>query len=166
MPVPVPAADPAADLDADLDAGRDVEGNVDPRGARFAAAVTSVVLVATLLTGSAWLAAGQAVVFALGAFAGVRWSPWSVLFRVAVAPRLGPPAVREPAAPVRFSQLLGLVLTLVAVGGLASGLTVVGLVATALALAAASLNAVFDVCLACLLFPRLPVAMRRALTFA
>ena len=58
---------------------------VDPRGVRFSAAVTTVVLALVLLSGSAWLLAAQAVVFALGAFAGLRFSPYSVLYRALVA---------------------------------------------------------------------------------
>ncbi|HET9518620.1 MAG TPA: DUF4395 family protein, partial [Actinoplanes sp.] len=38
---------------------------LDPRGPRFAAAVTTVVLVVVLATGSGWLALAQAVVFAV-----------------------------------------------------------------------------------------------------
>lgn len=122
---------------------------VDPRGVRFSAAVTTVVLALVLLSGSAWLLAAQAVVFALGAFAGLRFSPYSVLFRALVAPRLGPPSEREEAAPVRFSQTLGLVFAAVGVVGFATGLTALGIVATALALAAAFLNAAFGFCLGC-----------------
>ncbi|MDQ1600776.1 MAG: hypothetical protein QOD68_2250, partial [Actinomycetota bacterium] len=40
---------------------------VDPRGPRFGAAVTTVVLAAALVTGSGYLLALQAIVFALGA---------------------------------------------------------------------------------------------------
>jgi Domain of unknown function (DUF4395) len=122
---------------------------VDPRGVRFSAAVTTLVVALVLLSGSAWLLAAQAVVFALGAFAGLRFSPYSVLYRSVVAPRLGPPAEREEAAPVRFSQTVGLVFAVVGVAGYATGLTVLGIVATALALAAAFLNAAFGFCLGC-----------------
>ncbi len=122
---------------------------VDPRGVRFSAAVTTVVLALVLLSGSAWLLAAQAVVFALGAFAGLHFSPYSVLYRALVAPRLGPPSEREAAAPVRFSQTLGLAFAVVGVVGYATGLTTLGIVATALALAAAFLNAAFGFCLGC-----------------
>ena len=37
---------------------------IDPRGARFAASLTTVVLAVVLITGSGWLLAAQAVVFA------------------------------------------------------------------------------------------------------
>jgi hypothetical protein len=122
---------------------------VDPRGVRFSAAVTTVVLTLVLLASSGWLLAAQAVVFALGAFAGLRFSPYSVLYRSLVAPRLGPPTAREDAAPVRFSQTVGLVFSVVGVAGFATGLTVLGVVAAAFALAAAFLNAAFGFCLGC-----------------
>ena len=122
---------------------------VDPRGVRFAAALTTAVLAVVLLTGSGWLLAAQAVVFALGAFAGLRFAPYSVLYRVLLAPRLAPPTEREDAAPVRFSQLVGFAFAVVGVAGYLTGLTVIGVVATAFALAAAFLNAAFGFCLGC-----------------
>ncbi len=122
---------------------------LDPRGVRFAAALTTVVLAVVLLTGSGWLLAAQAVVFALAAFAGPRFAPYPLLFRTLVAPRLGPPTEREDAAPVRFSQLVGLVFAVAGTVGYLTGLTALGVVATAFALAAAFLNAAFGFCLGC-----------------
>ncbi|WP_232660778.1 DUF4395 domain-containing protein [Pseudonocardia sp. TRM90224] len=122
---------------------------VDPRGVRFAAALTTVVLALVLLSGSGWLLAAQGVVFALGAFAGMRFSPYSVLFRSLVARRLGPPSEREDAAPVRFSQLVGFVFAVAGTVGFFTGLTVLGIIATAFALVAAFLNAAFGFCLGC-----------------
>jgi membrane associated rhomboid family serine protease len=122
---------------------------VDPRGVRFSAAVTTVVLALVLLSESGWLLAAQGVVFALGAFAGLRFSPYSVLYRALVAPRLSPPSEREAAAPVRFSQTVGFVFAAVGVVGFFTGLTTLGIVATAFALAAAFLNAAFGFCLGC-----------------
>jgi hypothetical protein len=122
---------------------------LDPRGVRFAATVTTVVLAVVLLTGSGVLAALQAVVFAIPVVAGMRWSPYGALFRTLLAPRLGPPREREDAAPVRFSQAVGLVFAAVAAIGYLSGAPVLGIVATAFALAAAFLNAAFGFCLGC-----------------
>ncbi|WP_433801231.1 DUF4395 domain-containing protein [Actinomycetospora sp. CA-084318] len=122
---------------------------LDPRGVRFAATVTTVVLALVLITGSGWLALAQAVVFALPALFGMRFSPYGALFRVAVRPRLAPPRETEDAAPVRFSQTVGLVFTVVAAAGYLTGATTVGVVATAFALAAAFLNAAFGFCLGC-----------------
>jgi hypothetical protein len=122
---------------------------LDPRGVRFAATITTVVLAVVLITGSGWLALAQALVFALPALFGMRLSPYGALFRTAVAPRLGPPTETEDAAPVRFSQTVGLVFTVVAAAGYLSGLTALGIVATVLALVAAFLNAAFGFCLGC-----------------
>ncbi len=124
----------------------------DPRGVRFAAGVTTVVLALVLVTGSAWLLAAQIAVFALAAFAGLRFAPYSVVFRLLVAPRIGPPTAPEDAAPVRCSQAVGLVFAAVGLAGYATGLTALGVVATALALAAAFLNAAFGFCLGCELY--------------
>jgi hypothetical protein len=121
----------------------------DPRGARFAAWITTAVLAAVLVTGSGWLLAAQAVVFAVGALAGMRRAPYGLIFRYLVAPRLGPPAELEPAAPPRFAQGVGLVFAAVGTLGYLTGLTPLGIVATAAAIAAAFLNAAFGFCLGC-----------------
>jgi Domain of unknown function (DUF4395) len=128
---------------------------LDPRGPRFAAAVTSTVLVVILALSATpvagWLAAAQAVVFAIGAF-DPRRTPYGWAYRTFVAPRLGPPSEREPAAPVRFAQGLGFVFVVVAAVGYLSGATLLGVVATGFALAAAFLNAAFGLCLGCELY--------------
>ena len=126
---------------------------VDPRGPRFGAAVTTVVLaVALVLVGTAAgtvLVAWQALVFGLGAFVGLHAQPYGWLFRRVVRPRLAPPAELEDAAPPRFAQAVGFVFAAVALVALLVGATVVATVALALALAAAFLNAVFGFCLGC-----------------
>jgi hypothetical protein len=131
---------------------------VDVRGPRAAAWVTSAVLAIALLTGSGALVALQAAVFAVGAFAGLRYAPYGVLFRVLVAPRLGPVREREPEAPARFAQLVGLVFAVVGAAGYLSGAPLVGAVATGLALVAALLNAATGFCLGCELY----LTVRRA----
>ena len=93
---------------------------LDPRGQRFAAAVTSIVLIVVLATGWGWLALAQALVFAVTA-ADPRRGPYSFVYRALVLPRIGPPAEREPAAPVRFAQLVGFVFLSIATIGYLSG---------------------------------------------
>jgi hypothetical protein len=44
-----------------------------------------------LVTGSVWLLAAQAVVFAVAAVFGLRYSPYGWLYRRLVRPRLGSP---------------------------------------------------------------------------
>jgi hypothetical protein len=122
---------------------------IDPRGARFGAAITVAVLAAVLITGSAWLLGAQALVFAIGALVGLRYAPYGVLFRRLVRPRLGPPGHTEAEAPPRFAQGVGMVFALGGVIGYATGATAVGIAFTALALVAAFLNAAFDFCLGC-----------------
>ncbi len=122
--------------------------SLDPRGPRFSAALTTVVFVVVLLTGSGWLALVQAVIFAIGAY-DPRLTPYGLLYRHLVAPRLAPPAEREDGAPVRFAQAVGLVFAVVTVAGYLSGATVLGVVGASFALVAAFLNAVFGLCLGC-----------------
>jgi len=122
---------------------------VDPRGPRFAAALTSLVLLVVLATGSGVLLAAQAVVFALGAVLGLGWSPYGRLYRRLVRPRLGPPRELEDERPPRFAQAVGLGFAVVGAAGYLSGVTWLGIAASAAALAAAFLNAVFGYCLGC-----------------
>ena len=136
-----------------------VPREVDVRGPRFAAGVTAVVLAVALLLGSGVLVAVQALVFAIGAFAGLRYAPYGVLFRLLVAPRLGPVREREPEAPPRFAQLVGLLFAVVGATGYLLGAPALGAVATGLALVAALLNAVTGFCLGCELY----LIARRAL---
>ncbi|MCW2698695.1 MAG: hypothetical protein JWQ45_230 [Blastococcus sp.] len=125
---------------------------VDVRGPRFGAWVTSVVLGLALVLESGALVAVQAVVFALGAFAGLRYAPYGVLFRLVVAPRIGPVREREAAAPPRFAQLVGLLFAVVGAAGYLLGAPVLGAIATGLALVAALLNAATGFCLGCELY--------------
>ena len=90
---------------------------IDPRGPRFSALITTAVLAVVLITGSAWLLAAQALVFAAGSFLGLRYSPYGLLYRQLVRPRLGPPSELEPEAPPRFAQAVGLVFAVVGVAG-------------------------------------------------
>jgi hypothetical protein len=124
---------------------------LDPRGPRFAAALTTLVLIVVLITGSGWLMLAQAVVFAISALA-PKWGPFGLLYRALVAPRLGRPTELEPAAPVRFAQAVGLFFAVVSTAGYLGGVPLLGLVAAAFALLAAFLNAAFGLCLGCELY--------------
>ncbi len=126
--------------------------SVDPRGQRLAAAITAAVLSAVMLTGSGWLLVVQAVVFAVGAVAGPASTPYAVLFRRFVRPRIGPPAATEDAAPPRFAQGVGLGFAVLGLLGAVLGAQWLLLAATAAALAAAFLNAAFGLCLGCELY--------------
>jgi Ca2+/Na+ antiporter len=120
---------------------------IDPRGPRFAAWITTLVLAAVLLTGSGWLLLAQAAVFALGTLG---HNPYALFWKRFL--RRGEPAELEDARPPRFAQLVGFVFAVVGVLAFAAGASVVALVATAAALAAAFLNAAFGLCLGCELY--------------
>ena len=122
---------------------------IDPRGPRFGALITMVVFAVVLITGSVWLLAAQAVVFAAGAFLGLQNSPYGLVYKWLVRPRLGPPSELEAAAPPRFAQAVGLVISIIGIIGFAVGLRPLGLVAAGLGLVAAVLNGVFGLCLGC-----------------
>jgi Domain of unknown function (DUF4395) len=132
--------------------------DIDVRGPRFGATVTTVVLAIVLITGSGWLLAVQTLVFALGTAFGVQRAPYGVLFRTVVRPRLGPATGTEDARPPRFAQTVGLVFAAVGVVGYFAGPQWLGMAATACALAAAFLNAAFGYCLGCEMY----LLLRRA----
>lgn len=125
---------------------------LDPRGPRFAAVLTTLVLLVVLATGSGVLLAAQAVVFALAAILGMRHSPYGWLYRRLVRPRLGPPRELEDERPPRFAQAVGLSFAVVGAAGYLSGATWLGITASAAALMAAFLNAAFGYCLGCELY--------------
>jgi hypothetical protein len=153
------SAQPTAGLSASAETRPVAPAGIDPRGPQFNAAVTLVVLVVILATAGSVvgtvLTAAQAALFAWGAVAGVQHTVHARVFRRVVRPRLAAPDHLEDPAPPRFAQAVGLGFTVVALvafvlGGSAG--QAVGLVAIAFALVAATLNAVFRLCLGCELY--------------
>lgn len=134
-------------------------GQVDVRGPRFAAWVSTAVLIITLLGSTVSVQAAalilslQTAVFAIGAALGPRRHPYGRVFAALIAPRLGPVTEREPVAPLKFAQLVGFLFGAVGTVGFAFGAPLVGLIATAFALFAAFLNAAFGICLGCQIYP-------------
>jgi uncharacterized protein DUF4395 len=122
---------------------------IDPRGPRFGALITTVVFAVVLITSSVWLLAAQALVFAVAVVFGMRNAPYGLLYRVLVRPRLGPPKELEAEAPPRFAQGIGLLISVIGIIGYAAGITPLGIIAAALGLIAAFLNGVFGLCLGC-----------------
>ena len=130
---------------------------IDPRGPRFTAAVTLVLLAAALVSpepAATALVAVQAVFFAIGAGLGVQHTPTALVFRHVLRPRLSPPAELEDPRPPRFAQAVGLGFTVVALVGYLTGAVLLAQVAVGLAVVAAFLNAVFGFCLGCELYLR------------
>jgi len=141
---------------------------VDPRGPRFAASVTALLLLVAVglslaaparadlparLVQPGFLALALiAALFAWSAARGVGSGPWAVVFRRLVRPRLAPPSEWEDARPPRFAQLVGLAVTAVGVVLHVAGVPYAVPVAGSLAFLAAFLNAVYGLCLGCELY--------------
>ncbi len=122
---------------------------IDARGPRFAALITTVVLVAALATHSLWVIAFQVLVFAVGALRGPQFTPYSLIFRRFIRPRLKGEIPAEDIRPPQFAQSVGLVFALVATAGLLAHISILFTIAAGFALAAAFLNAAFNYCLGC-----------------
>lgn len=151
---------------------------IDPRGPRFVAGITALLLLVDVFLGLTGLSTARttdgwalttatlgerlldpaflllvviAVLFLWGVVS-PRTAPWGVLFRSLVAPRLAPPAELEDPRPPRFAQGVGLFVAVIGLvlhlAGVPWGLTL----AAAAAFIAAFLNAVFGVCLGCQLY--------------
>jgi hypothetical protein len=123
--------------------------NIDARGPRFSAAITTFVLAVALITSNVWVIAFQAAVFAIGALRGPQFTPYAFIFKKLIKPRLKSEPILEDVRPPRFAQGVGLAFAVTATIGAAAGITQVFTVAVAFALAAAFLNAAFNFCLGC-----------------
>jgi hypothetical protein len=131
---------------------------IDARGPRFGAALTTSVLAIALVTHSAVLIALQLIVFAIGAFSSPTKTPYALIYKKLVRPRLAGEVPLEDVRPPKFAQLVGFIFTVVALSGSIFGIGALFTLAVALCLAAAFLNAAFNFCLGCqiyLLFTRL-----------
>lgn len=149
---------------------------IDPRGPRFGASITAVLLLVVLFLGilglqstplatAALILLGLLVVlFAWGAFAGIQRHPYGAIYRALVRPRLAPPTELEDPVPPTFAQGVGLLVTAVGLVLGLLGIPVAVPIAAAAAFVAAFLNAAFGLCLGCqlyLLLVRVGVIRRR-----
>lgn len=128
---------------------------IDPRGPRFGAAITTVVLAVILLTIptsfvlSTLLLGIQTVVFALGAFVGLHAQPYGIIYRKLVSPRIAKPTALEAVEPPQFAQFVGFLFAATGLIALLAGADLVATIAVGFALGAAFLNAAFNFCLGC-----------------
>jgi len=146
---------------------------IDPRGPRFAAGITSLLLLIAAFLGLTGLSTSAELADAtlaerildpgfllllaiallfLWAVLSPRTAPWGVLYRTLVQPRLGPPSELEDPRPPRFAQGVGLFVVGVGLVLHLFGVPWALPVAAALAFVAAFLNAVFGLCLGCQLY--------------
>ena len=122
---------------------------IDARGPRFAATITATVLAIALVTQNVWVLFAQGLVFLIGAVRGPQFTPYGLIFKNFVKPRLNKVAPTEDVRPPKFAQAVGFIFALVGVIGGFAGLDLVFTIATGFALAAAFLNSAFNYCLGC-----------------
>ena len=87
--------------------------------------------------------------FAFTAFVSFQWSLWAQIYARFIWPRIGAPTALEDARPARFAQLLGFVLTALALTFFLFGIDAAGYSLTALAFGFAALDASTGLCLGC-----------------
>jgi len=127
-------------------------GKIDPRGHRFGAGLSALLLIASFVTG--WVPGILLALLSIGASAavGLHYSIYGVIWR-RIARTLGLPKVEpEHEYPPRFAQTLGSVALILSLGAFGLGATTIGWV---LALAVAALQTVLAVtgyCLGCRLY--------------
>lgn len=130
---------------------------IDPRGPRFAAWITSALLLVATVLGliespvAVLVAAVVTALFAWGVVSPTT-APWAVLFRRVVRPRLAPPAELEDPRPPRFAQGVGLFVVGLGLVLHLAGVPLALPIATAAAFIAAFLNAAFGFCLGCQIY--------------
>jgi hypothetical protein len=146
---------------------------IDPRGPRFAAGITSLLLLVAAFLGLTGLSTSSDLATAtvaerfldpafllllviallfLWAVVSPRTAPWGVLYRKLIAPRLGKPSELEDPRPPRFAQGVGLFVVGVGLVLHLFGVPWALPIAAALAFVAAFLNAAFGLCLGCQLY--------------
>ena len=125
---------------------------IDPRGHRFGAGVSAVLLIIATVTQTPWLVALVLLSIGVSAAFGMRWSVYGMVWRRIVKIVGRPPAELEHEYPPRFAQVLGSVALTLALIAFALGATTLGWIFT---LAVATLQTVLAVtgyCLGCRLY--------------
>lgn len=122
---------------------------IDARGPRFGATITTIVLAIALVTQNKWVIVAQGLVFLIGAVKGPQFTPYGLIFKNVIKPRLSGVAPTEDVRPPKFAQAVGFVFVLVAGIAAFAGADLVFTIAVGAALAAAILNAAFNYCLGC-----------------
>ena len=126
---------------------------IDPRGHRFGAGLSVLILAAGFVTGAALVVPAIGLALGASAFFGTRWSvlgrPWPIARRLL---RVGPPSELESELPPRFAQLLGTAGLALATLFLAVGLPAVGWLLAGAVAALQAVLAATGYCLGCRLY--------------
>ena len=143
----MPSAVPA-DANARLPKAR----MIDPRGHRFGAGVSAMLLIAAFVTGTPWLVAVVLATIGVSAAFGLRYSIYGVAWR-RIARALALPKVEpEHEYPPRFAQVLGSVALILSLVAFAVGATTLGWVFALAVAGLQTLLATTGYCLGCKLY--------------
>ena len=133
---------------------------IDPRGPRFGASITSVLLLiivflgldAATLDAAFYLLIAVTALFAIGAVFGLSKHPYGIIFKKFVRPRLAAPTELEDPRPPKFAQAVGLFVASVGIVLHLAGVEFGVAYAAGAAFIAAFLNAAFAYCLGCQIY--------------
>jgi hypothetical protein len=127
-------------------------GMIDPRGHRFGAGVSAILLILAFLTGTEWLVALILLSIGSSAAFGLKYSIYGAIWR-RVAKALALPKVEpEHEYPPRFAQVLGSVALLLALLSFGLGIVTLGWFFTLAVAALQSVLAATGYCLGCRLY--------------
>jgi hypothetical protein len=125
---------------------------IDPRGHRFGAGVSALVLIAATVTQTPWLVALVLVSIGVSAAFGMRWSVYGMVWRRLVKVVGLAPTELEHEYPPRFAQVLGSIALTLALVAFLIGLPTVGWVFTLAVAGLQTLLAATGYCLGCRLY--------------
>jgi hypothetical protein len=133
-------------------AGLPPAAKIDPRGHRFGAGVSAIVLIVAIVTSSVWLVALALLSIGVSAAFGLRYSIYGVIWRRIVRfAKLGP-TEPEHEYPPRFAQVLGSTALILSLVAFAFGAPIIGWLLAAAVATLQSVLAITGYCLGCRLY--------------
>jgi len=125
---------------------------IDPRGHRFGAGVSAILLIVATLTQTPWLVALVLLSIGVSAAFGLRYSVYGAIWRrIVKVAKLGP-AEPEHEYPPRFAQVLGSVALILSLLAFAAGAVPLGQLFALAVAGLQSLLALTGYCLGCRLY--------------
>ena len=125
---------------------------IDPRGHRFGAGVSALLLITAVLTGTVWLVALVLLSIGVSAAFGLRYSIYGAIWRRIVRIAHLGPTEPEHEYPPRFAQVLGSVALTLALISFALGVPVLGWLLVLAVAGLQTLLATTGYCLGCKLY--------------
>lgn len=125
---------------------------IDPRGHRFGAGVSAVLLIVAALTNTPWLVGAVLLSIGVSAAFGLRYSIYGFIWRRIVKLARLAPTEPEHEYPPRFAQVLGSTALIVSLLAFAIGAPLIGWLFALAVAALQSLLAITGYCLGCRLY--------------